>query len=89
MNIQNLIGESNVTISVTPADLKEFALLIADEVKKANAIDNRLYTPEMFAKLHGVDVSTLWRWRKAGTLKATQIGGRVFYKENDLKKEIV
>lgn len=74
---------------VSPADLKEFALTVANEVLKGKAEADKLHTPEDFAKLHGVDVSTLWRWRKAGILKATQIGGRVFYKESDLKKEEV
>lgn len=76
-------------VVVSPSDLKEFALCVADEVRMAEVEDNRLYTATEFAKLHSVDVSTLWRWRKAGVLKATKIGGNLFYKESDLRKETV
>lgn len=88
MNIAQMM-EGQTMVVVSPADLKEFALCIADELRKAEVEDNRLYTATEFAKLHSVDVSTLWRWRKAGILKATKIGGNLFYKERDLKKEVV
>ena len=87
-NISKMM-EGQTMIVVSPTDLKEFALCIADEVMKAKVEDNRLYTATEFARLHGVDVSTLWRWRKAGILKATKIGGNLFYKERDLQKETV
>lgn len=76
-------------VVVSPTDLKEFALCIADEVMKAKVEDNRLYTATDFARLHGVNVSTLWRWRNAGILKGTKIGGNLFFKESDLRKETV
>lgn len=86
MNINEMMNGTTLLV-VSPAELKEFALTLADEVSKARAEENKLFTPEQFAQLHGVNVSTLWRWRKAGILKATQIGGRVFFKESDLTKE--
>lgn len=86
--IQELLNGQTI-LMVTPGDLKEFALAVADEVSNSKLEDQRLFTPEEFAKRHSVNVSTLWRWRKAGVLKATQIGGSVFYKECDLRKETV
>lgn len=88
INISQIM-EGQTMVVVSPTDLREFALCVADEVRKAEVEDNRLYTATEFAKLHSVDVSTLWRWRKAGVLKATKIGGNLFYKECDLKKETV
>ena len=42
MNIQELIANGqNVTISVTPADLKEFALTVAEEVKALLAKEDK------------------------------------------------
>ena len=87
VNISKMM-EGQTMVVVTPADLKEFALTIVDEVNKAQTEANRLYTAAEFARLHGVDVSTLWRWRKSGILKATKIGGNLYYKETDLKKEV-
>ena len=87
MNISELINGQTLFV-VTPAELKEFALTVVAEANKQTAETNRLYTATEFARLHGVDVSTLWRWRKAGILKATKIGGNLYYKEQDLRKEV-
>lgn len=32
----------------------------------------------------GVDLSTLWRWDKQGYLRATRIGGKVYYSEAEV-----
>ena len=69
---------------VSPADLKEFALAIVEEVKNTSMMDEHLYSPKEFAERHGVDVSTLWRWRKTGILKPTKVGGKLWYKDSDL-----
>ena len=87
MNIQELINGQTLFV-VSPAELKEFALAVVSEANKQTAEANRLYTASEFARLHGVDGSTLWRWRKAGILKATKIGGNLYYKEQDLRKEV-
>lgn len=87
MNIQELINGQTLFV-VSPAELKEFAMEVVTEANKQSAEANRLYTATEFARLHGVDVSTLWRWRKAGILKATKIGGNLYYKEQDLRKEV-
>lgn len=87
MNISQLINGHTLFV-VSPQELKEFALAVVAEANKQTAEANRLYTATEFARLHGVDVSTLWRWRKAGILKATKIGGNLYYSEKDLRKEV-
>ncbi len=65
MNIQELLSSGqNVTIAVTPADLREFALTVAEEVKAAmsakDAQDRRL-TAQEAARALGVSVNSLSR----------------------------
>ena len=40
---------------------------------------------EAMALLH-VNSATLWRWGKSGYLPTTKVGGKVFYKKQDLVK---
>jgi hypothetical protein len=87
MNISNLIQKENVLLCVTPAQLEEFALSVAEKAKAQGSDPEQLYTPTEFAKRHHVTASTLWRWCKAGVLKRTIIGGTVFYKDSNLKIE--
>ena len=89
VRIEDVLSLSpNMQLVITAADLMEFAVSIANEVKNEignNKGDDTLYSPTEFAnKLH-VDKSTLWRWRKAGILTQTKVGGRVYYRESDLK----
>ena len=56
MNIQELLSSGqNVTIAVTPADLREFALAVAEEVKASwsakDRQDKRLTAKEAAAQL--------------------------------------
>ena len=71
MNISELINHQNVTISVTAADLKEFAINVIDEYQQAaekeSKEDKRLTTAEA-AKYLGKSTPTLWRWKKEGYL---------------------
>ena len=74
----------NVQLVMTLADLKEFALAFAEEMKSVNEQrEEQLYTPTQFAERHQV---TKWRWCKSGILKPTRIGGKVFYRDSDLIK---
>ena len=88
MNIGELMNNGqNALLVVSMSDLKEFAIEIIHETKQSKIVDDTLYTAQQFADRHHVDVSTLWRWKKQGILTPTRIGGRVFYRENDLLKE--
>ena len=88
MAIRELLGESReaALLLVTPTDLKEFALTVIDEYKAQIPQDEKKYTPKEFAARHGVRPETLWRWCQAGILKKTVIGGKVYYKDSDLKE---
>ena len=90
MAIKDMINSDNgnTILMVTPAMLQEFAMtLIAEAVVKLRAEEEPTYSPAQFAERWQVDKSTLWRWVKEGKLKKTVIGGKVFYKDSDLKKE--
>lgn len=89
----NSIFESgaNVTLSVTPADLREFFLAIAKEimdnaptVKEEPQQEAYLSNDEVAAKL-GVSKNTLWRWGRDGYLKPFKVGKKLFYKSSDVE----
>lgn len=90
MAIQDLItsGNSNTILMLTPAMLQEFAAtLISEASERLRKEEERTYTPAEFAERHRVDKSTLWRWNRDGLLRKTIIGGKVFYRDSDLKKK--
>lgn len=85
-SIMSLNG--NTILMVTPAMLQDFACTIIEEARtKLVKEEEPSYTPAEFAKRWRVDKSTLWRWVRNGKLKKTIVGGKVFYKDSDLKKE--
>lgn len=92
MSIKELLDSGqNVIIAVTPADLKEFAMTVAEELKSAGESseppDVRLTLKDAAAML-GVTTSTLWRWRKTGYLVPDgYIGHKPYYIESQLKKK--
>lgn len=92
MSIKELLDSGqNVIIAVTPADLKEFAMTVAEELKSAGESseppDVRL-TLKDAAVMLGVTTSTLWRWRKTGYLVPDgYIGHKPYYIESRLKKK--
>lgn len=89
MSIQELLSSGqNVTIAVTPADLKEFALTVAEEVKASWAAkdrqDKRLTIKEAAESL-GVTVNSLYRWNKNGYLSpAGHIGQKPYYLQSQI-----
>lgn len=89
MNIQELLSSGqNVTIAVTPADLREFALTVAEEVKASwsakDRQDKRLTAKEVAAQL-GVTVNSLYRWNKNGYLSpAGHIGQKPYYLQSQI-----
>ena len=88
MNIQDLIGNEKVTITVSAADLKEFALLLVSEAKKAEAGKEKpetYMTPNEVAHLIGVSTNTLWRWEKDNYLVPLKIGRKSRYRKSDVE----
>lgn len=87
MNIQSIIESgANITLAVTVADLKEFALSIFDEAKKeAKPKDDKVYDVREAANLLHVSTNTLWRWEKSGYfVPATRIGKSPRYTQSQI-----
>lgn len=88
MAIEELIKDkSNTLFIATYADLRDamYSVLAEIEEQKRDGHE-KLYTPTEFAEKHKVTKMTLNRWVRAGILKQTRYGGKVFYKESDLKE---
>ena len=88
MKIAELIETgSGVNITVTPLELKEFALTIIDKAKamKATERENYLTAKETAEKL-GVTTNTLWRWQKTNYLVPVKVGSKPLYKESEINK---
>lgn len=92
MDLQTIFeAGANVTLSVTPADLREFALVVAKEikdntpsVKEEPQQEAYLSNDEVAAKL-GVSKNTLWRWNRDGYLKASKVGKNLYYRSSDVE----
>lgn len=93
MNIDEILRtEAKLTLSVSAADLKNFALVIIKETKEQMEATIRAETEERYlsptetAKKLGVDRSTLWRWKKRRYLLPVYIGGKPRYKLSDINQ---
>ena len=88
MNVQDLINAgTNVSITITPADLEEFALSIIDKVKQAQEHEQQpesYMTPDEVARVFDVTKNTLWRWDKIGYLKPVRCGRRLHYRRSEV-----
>lgn len=49
----------------------------------------KLYSRQQLADFFDVDISTIHNWTKRGILTANQIGGRVYYKREDVESAMV
>lgn len=82
----------NTPIQITLADLLEcnkqmFEIMRIEMMSVYRALNQeKMLSREDVAHLLNVDLSTLHRWNKKGILKATRIGGKVFYSSNDVKQ---
>ena len=93
MNLNEILRtEAKLTLSVSAADLKNFALVIIKETKEQMEATIRAETEERYlsptgtAKKLGVDRSTLWRWKKRRYLLPVYIGGKPRYKLSDINQ---
>ena len=89
MRIESLLESSaNVSITVTPTDLKEFALSLINEAMdmgcKQKTPESYLTQKEAAEKLN-VSESTLWRWKKTKYLVPSKVGKTVYYKLSDIE----
>lgn len=91
MNISELLNTGTaVNLTMSVADLKEFAMNIVDEVRRLDAAkpkeDRRLSLRET-AELLSVSENTLWRWEKIGYLvPAARVGHKPIYLQSQIDK---
>ena len=86
MNVKELLeAGTSVSITMTPAQLEEFAQSIIDKVSKAQAQQVETYmTPDEVAAELCVTRNTLWRWARLHYLKPVRCGRRLHYKRSDV-----
>lgn len=88
MNINDLLNSgANVAITITPTDLKEFALTLAEELtaRHQEKTDDPILAPDEVAAKLGVSTNTLWRWQKSGYLVPVRIGRKPRYRLSDVE----
>lgn len=87
MSIKEIINMNpNIQLVISAADLKEFALeLLAERENSFSKSDKYLTIAETIEK-YGISKPTLWRWSKEGFLPKVKLGGKCFYRENDIIK---
>ncbi len=88
MSIEELMNSNaNVSITVTPADLKEFALSLIEEAMKMGSRQKepeKYLTQKEVAKMLGVSENTLWRWKRTNYLVPSKVGNSVYYRQSDI-----
>ena len=88
MNINSLLNsDANISVVVSVADLKEFALCVVTEAMAAmeEKTEERYLTPDDVADMVGVSKNTLWRWEKEKYLIPIKVGRKSRYKLSDVK----
>ena len=91
MNIKELLSsEAHISIVVTPADLREFAISLINETLAAKTeerpAEEEYLSPTDTASKLGVSKNTLWRWAKRGYLVPIKVGGENRYKSTDIDR---
>lgn len=90
MNINELINtDANISVVVSVADLKEFALCVVTEAmaaKEAEKKEEKYLTPDEVAEMMGVCTNTLWRWNTQKYLCPVKVGRKSRYKLSDVKR---
>jgi hypothetical protein len=89
MNLQEILMQQNIIVSLTGEQLNEFAEQI---LNGARAIYEKKEQPEQYltrkqaAEKLDVDLSTLWRYDKQGYLCPVEIGEKRKYKLSDINR---
>lgn len=90
MNINSLLSaDANISVVVSVADLKEFALAVANEVmaaRQAEREEEKYLSPDEVAEMMGVCTNTLWRWNTQKYLCPVKVGRKSRYKLSDVKR---
>ena len=92
MNINELINtDANISVVVSIADLKEFALNVVAEAmaaKEAEKKEERYLTPDVVADMVGVSKNPLWRWDEGKYLIPFKVGRKSRYMLSDVKSKV-
>ena len=81
------LEKSQTLFIATYADLKEAMYSVLKEIEsEKEKSEEKLYSPTEFAKRHNISKPTIYRWVKAGILKQTRYGGKVYYRDCDLNE---
>lgn len=89
MNINEILQNQHVTVSLTSEQLNEFANQIltgARSIFEKEEQPEQYLTRKQVAELLQVDLSTLWRWNKESYLNPVEIGGKRKYKLSEVNK---
>ncbi len=88
MRIEEFLNNgTNVSITVTPIDLKEFAMYLIEQAQvneREKAQEEQFLTPDDVSAKIGVSTNTLWRWEKSGYLVPVKVGRKSRYKLSEV-----
>jgi predicted DNA-binding transcriptional regulator AlpA len=90
MNLSELITTgANVTVSVTPTDLKNFANDLVNEIiareKPAPKQKEKLLTTDEVCEMLSISRVTAWQWDNKGIIKPIRIGNLKRYRLSDIE----
>lgn len=90
MNLTELINKgANVTVNVSPTDLKSFAQDIAKEIltreKPQPERKEKLHTTEQVCDMLSISRVTLWQWEKKDILQPVRMGNLKRYRLSDIE----
>lgn len=89
MNIATLINsDANILVTVSVADLKEFAVSVVNETiaaQKEAHVEESYLSPDDVSQMIGVSKNTLWRWEKESYLRPIKVGRKSRYRLSDVK----
>ncbi len=93
MDIQQLAQcAPAINLTITAADLKEFAVLLIAETKaelEQSISDSKAETylsSEKVMQMMEISKTTLWRWKQRGYLVPVRVGGNERYRMSDINK---
>lgn len=76
-----------MAVTVTPLDLKEFALFLIGQAHAAERDKTQpetFLTPDEVSEMIGVSKNTLWRWEKDRYLTPIKVGRKSRYKQSEV-----
>ena len=89
-NISKLLEISDeISVTVTLADLKEFAMVVFNEAmaaRQAEREEEKYLSADEVAEMMGVCTNTLWRWNTQKYLCPVKVGRKSRYKLSDVKR---